>query len=119
MIEHQRLLQKQVGYIIIDQKRLKPVHTFYRFKVYLVNDGIDILPEEKSKRLHFQIEGDDVKVVVRFYLNVDKEIYLAKYFRLQNTDEELSFYAVMYWITFLKTKRKFAKDFVLKTLREF
>jgi hypothetical protein len=112
------LIPEQVGYQIISDKD-KPIHSFYRFKVYQVHDYLPIPWEEKKKRLLYQIEGNDLKVVVKFFLNDKKEIQRARWFRLKGSDSELSYYSVMYWIDYLKTKKIFSKDFVLKTSSPF
>ncbi|HKR05272.1 MAG TPA: hypothetical protein VJY62_11625 [Bacteroidia bacterium] len=106
-------IPEQLGYQIISEKH-KPVHCFYRFKVYQVQDYLPIALEERKKRLLYQIEGNDLKVVVRLFLNDRKEIVRVRWFRLKATDSELAFYSVMHFIAYLKTVKKFSEKFVLK-----
>jgi hypothetical protein len=112
------VIREQLSYHILTDKH-KPIHCFYRFKIYELPNYLAIAPEEKRKRLHYQIESSDVKVVIRFFLNERKEIFRARWFRLKESDSELSYYSVMYWINYLKSQKKFSVDFVLKTSSPF
>jgi hypothetical protein len=111
------LLEKQIGLEIINGKKLQPIHTFYRFRVYKLHDG-NLSPEGMKYRFHYQIEGKNLKVVVKLYLNSKDEIFV-KYFRLKGTDAELAQYCVEYWLQHLQAENKFGNKVLVKNLAEF
>lgn len=104
---------EQLGYQIITHKQT-PVYSFYRFKAYQVHDYLHISPEEKKKRLLYQIEGGNLKVVLRLFLNDRKEIMRVRWFRLKTTDCELAYYSVMHFISYLKSVKNFSEGFSIK-----
>lgn len=112
------IIPEQLRYEIISDKH-KPVFCFYRFKVYQLKDYLPIPYEERKKRLLYQIEAPDLKVVLRLFLNDRKEIVRARWFRLKATDSELAYYAVMHFIAYLKTVKNFSEKFVLKMSSPF
>jgi hypothetical protein len=112
------LLPKQIGYVIINHTTLKPIHSFYRFSIYEVNDGLDLSPRQRRNRLHYQIEGSDVRVVVRFYLNLKNEFHV-KYYRNKTTDPELAEYCVKYWIKNLQEEKIVGNKRSVKNLHVF
>jgi len=112
------LLPQQIGIEIINGKKLQPIHSFYRFKVFQVHDVVNISTEQRKYRLHYQIEGTDLKVVIRFYLNSQNEIFV-KYYRTKGSDAELCNYLVEYWIQYLRAEKKFGNKILVNNLAEF
>jgi hypothetical protein len=109
---------EQVKYHIISEKH-KPVHIFYRFKVYELANSLSNTPEVVRKRNTYQIEGNSVQVILRVFINRNREIEIIRYFYLKDSDPELSYYAAMYWVSYLKSENKLANNFEIKTVSKF
>lgn len=99
-MQEEEKLVSQFTYFENFGKNHQPIHSFYRFKIYEVGSSIGININENIFCKHYQIQGEDLKVIVRF--SFKDQIWHVNHYRSKRSDAELARIVVLYWTKFWK-----------------
>ena len=103
-----------VGIELSDIKS-KPIHEFARWKTYRIPPFTHI--QQALNNHNFQINGHgNEKIVVRIWINSDRQITKTRYYYLNGIDKELASYIVRALLKFLEPKFPLAPTNEIKVI---